>query len=353
MSRSIAAFSIVFALLMAGPTHPNEPAGDELSPKPPLAQWRLVWSDEFDGTAIDRSKWDFDRGTGYWLAMPNPWGGFWTKGWGNAELQCYTDRRENAYVEEGMLHIRALKESYQGSNYTSARLKTRKNERNVPLFSKKYGRFEFRAKLPVGQGLWPALWLLPEDEKYGPWASSGEIDVVETKGQDPSKVYGTLVYGSRHPKNTFVSKEYALPNRGSIAHFHVYALEWEPGEFRWYVDNQLYATQDFWWSCSQTTAIRKTNDRDGSYVYSVEGVNPVNDTDVNPWPAPFDQPFYILMNVSVGGRFVGDPDRTTVFPHEMVVDFVRVYDKVGGYPATKSRGPGRIPFTTLQRSGGR
>ena len=349
MRMLIVAFLIAIAVLTAGLTDLPEPrnageAAPEL-PQPPSAPWKLVWSDEFNGSAIDKSKWDFDVGTGYWLAMPNPWGGFRTKGWGNDELQCYTDRPENAYVKDGMLHIRALKERYQGSSYTSARLKTRKNRDKTSLFSKKYGRFEFRAKLAVGQGLWPALWLMPQEEKYGPWAASGEIDVLESKGQDPTKVYGTLVYGGRYPKQTWVGKEYVLPNSGSSADFHIYSLEWEPGEFRWYVDDKHYATQDFWWSCGKTTAIRKTDERGRAYVYSVEGADPAKEADLNPWPAPFDQPFYIIMNLSVGGKFVGDPNSSTVFPQEMMVDYVRVYEKVGGYPAAKRRGPGKMPFT--------
>src|SRR5579871_1868057 len=304
MNTQLPAASIALAILLIGFTDADQdrvPAGPH-SPARSAPQWKLVWSDEFDGSAIDRSKWDFDLGTGYWVAMPNPWGGLWTKGWGNAELQCYTDRPENVSVKDGMLHIRALREPYRGSLYTSARLKTKPNGKSTGLFTKKYGRFEFRAKLPVGRGLWPALWLMPQDEKYGPWAASGEIDVVESKGQEPTKVYGTLVYGSQYPKQTWVGKEFVLPNRGSIADFHIYALEWEPDEIRWYVDGQHYATQGFWWSCSKTATVRKTNDKGKAYLYSIEGVDPANEADLNAWPAPFDQAFYILLNVAVGGR---------------------------------------------------
>ena len=351
MKKLLPAFSIAYLVLMVGHTQPHQREAREARvdlPKPTASQWKLVWSDEFNGLEIDKSKWDFALGTGYWNPMPNPWGGFWVKGWGNEELQCYTDRPENIYVKDGMLHIRALKESYRGSGYTSARLETRKSREKTPLFSKKYGRFEFRAKLPVGRGLWPALWLMPQEEKYGPWASSGEINVLESKGQDLTKVYGTIVFGSRYPRHTWRSKEYVLPNRGSIADFHVYALEWEPGLFRWYVDGALYSTQNFWWSCSKTTQVCKTNEKGQTYVYTVDGVDPASEMDVNPWPAPFDQAFYILMNVSVGGRFVGSPDDTTLFPQEMVIDYVRVYEKPGGYQTLKPRGPGRIPFTMPQ-----
>lgn len=274
------------------------------------AGWKLVWSDEFDGQQLDRTKWGFDQGG---------------RGWGNNELEFYTDRPENAYVQDGMLHIRAIKESYQGALYTSARLKTRN------LFFRKYGRFEFRAKLPTGKGLWPALWMMPQQSKYGGWPASGEIDVMEARGQEPNKVLGTLHYGSRPPANTHTGKDYILPDNGTIADFHVYGLEWEPGEIRWYVDDRLYQRQNFWWSCSNTDARR--------------GAPPANESKLNPWPAPFDQPFYLILNLAVGGNFLGNPDVSTQFPAEMVLDYVRVYDKTNGYGPPPPRGPGKLPFT--------
>jgi beta-glucanase (GH16 family) len=288
-------------------------------------EWKLVWSDEFDGKEIDRTKWDFELGNGFFNYDANTW----VSGWGNNELQYYTREPENAFVKGGMLHIRALKESFNGFGYTSARLISRKRDRS-PLFNKKYGRFEFRAKLPPGKGIWPALWMLPQDEKYGGWPLSGEIDVLEARGQEPTKVTGTIQFGSRWPGNTFATKEYVLPRGGVITDFHVYAVEWEPGEIRWYVDDLLYSTQSFWWSSSKT--------QDG------KGVNPASEADLHPWPAPFDQPFYLVMNLAVGGNFLGNPDKTTMFPAEMVVDYVRVYDKVGGYGAAKARGAGKLPF---------
>jgi len=132
-------------------------------------EWKLVWSDEFDGKEIDRSKWDFDLGNGFYNYDANTW----ISGWGNSELQYYTREPENVFVKDGMLHIRAVKESYNGCGYTSARLKSRKRD-GSPLFNKKYGKFEFRAKLPTGKGVWPALWMLPQADKYGSWPSSGE-----------------------------------------------------------------------------------------------------------------------------------------------------------------------------------
>jgi beta-glucanase (GH16 family) len=287
--------------------------------------WKLTWSDEFDGKEIDRTKWDFDIGNGFYDYDANQW----IRGWGNDELQYYTSEPTNAFVKDGMLHIRAVKESLHGCGYTSAKLRTRKRD-GSPLFNQKYGRFEFRAKLPTGRGIWPALWMLPQGDKYGPWASSGEIDVMEARGQEPTKVLGTLHFGTRWPANTHTSKDYVLPDRGTIADFHVYALEWEPGEIRWFVDGKQYASQSFWWSSSKTAGGK--------------GLTPKGEADLNPWPAPFDQPFYAVMNVAVGGKFLGNPDRTTIFPVEMVVDYVRVYEKAGGYGPPKARGAGKLPF---------
>jgi len=287
--------------------------------------WKLTWSDEFDGKEIDRTKWDFDLGNGFFDYNANAW----ISGWGNSELQYYTREPENAFVKDGMLHIRAVKESYNGCGYTSAKMKTRKRD-GSPLFNQKYGKFEFRAKLPTGKGVWPALWMLPQDDKYGGWPLSGEIDVLEAKGQEPNKVLGTLHFGSRWPANAHLSKDYVLPRDGTIADFHIYSVEWEPGEIRWYVDGQLYSTQSFWWSSRK---------KDGEKV-----ANPANEADLNPWPAPFDQPFYLIMNVAVGGQFLGNPDKTTVFPAEMLVDYVRVYEKIGGYGNAKPRGKGKLPF---------
>ncbi len=315
-SRLVAVVSV--GLLLVGLA-----AAPGQSPEKP--EWKLVWSDEFDGSAIDRTKWDFDRGNGFYSYDANTW----ISGWGNNELQYYTDHPDNAAVADGMLRIRALKESHHGFGYTSARLKTRKKD-GAALFAQKYGRFEFRAKLPTGKGIWPALWLLPQDEKYGGWASSGEIDVMEARGQEPTKVLGTLHFGSRWPGNAEASHTYVLPKNGTIADFHVYALEWEPGAIRWYVDGHRSAAQTSWWSSSK--------------LEGGKGARPTKETDLNPWPAPFDRPFYVVMNVAVGGKFLGNPDRTTPFPAEMAVDYVRVYDKVGGYGAPPARGSGKLPF---------
>ncbi len=295
--------------------------------EPPPAGWKLVWSDEFDGQDIDRTKWDFEIGNGFFHYGANVWVG----GWGNNELQYYTREPENAHVQGGMLHIRAVKETLREFGYTSARLKSQKRD-GSPLFSQRYGRFEFRAKLPTGKGLWPALWMRAQDEKYGTWAASGEIDVMEALGHEPTKVLGTLHFGGRWPANTHHTNEFVLPRAGTIADFHVYAVEWEPGEIRWSVDGHPYAVQSFWWSSGKMDAAKGL------------GTQPTEEADLNPWPAPFDQPFYLIMNLSVGGELPGKPDGTTVFPASMVVDYVRVYEKVGGYGKPGPRGEGRLPY---------
>jgi beta-glucanase (GH16 family) len=299
--------------------------GTPQAQQPADPAWKLVWSDEFDGKEIDKSKWDFDLGNGFYAAD----GETWISGWGNDEMEYYTKEPDNAFVKDGMLHIKAMRKPTMGFKYTSARLKTRKADGSA-LFNMKYGKLEIRAKLPTGQGVWPALWMLPQSEKYGGWASSGEIDILEARGQEPTKILGTLHFGSRWPANAEASKTLTLPDKGTIADFHVYGLEWEPGEVRWSLDGKVWATQSFWWSSSK--------------VDGAKGVKPAKEADLNPWPAPFDQPFYLVMNVAIGGRFVGNPDKSTVLPVEMVVDHVRVYEKVGGYEKTKPRGEGKLPF---------
>ncbi len=268
---------------MIGPNHARILAALALTiyiVQPAKAEWQLVWSDEFGGGSINTNHWTFDIGTG----PPYP-------GWGNSELEYYTSRSQNAYVSNGLLHIVAQSESYNGSSYTSAKLKT------LGLFSQADGRFEFRAKLPQGQGYWPALWMMPRDSVYGGWAASGEIDVMENNGNDPTTVLGTIHFGGQWPdQDQSYGPPFTFPVGDSVTNFHVYALEWTSNAISWYVDSQLYETQTYWWSSG------------GSY------------------PAPFDQPFYLIMNLAVGGNFVGNPNGSTVFPGEMQVDYVRVYD---------------------------
>ncbi len=322
--------SIVAVALLVLPLVAAEEAPTERAPITPApAGWKLAWTDEFDGEAIDESKWGFDMGNGFY----NDDAKQWINGWGNDELQYYTRDPDNAFVKGGSLHIRALKESRDGFGYTSARLRTRAKD-GTNLFSQAYGRFEFRAKLPIGQGIWPALWLLPAGSEYGGWAASGEIDILETKGQEPKRIQGALHFGGRWPANTFTVGEHFFDS-GSIADFHVYALEWNPGEMQWEVDGKVYATMNSWWSTGRA-------DEKG-------GVAPQAEADLNPWPAPFDKPFQVLINLAVGGKFLGNPDSTTPFPAEMEVDYVRVYERTGPQPALVPRAKGKLPFAAPAR----
>ncbi|NNJ79355.1 MAG: glycoside hydrolase family 16 protein [Xanthomonadales bacterium] len=250
---------------------------DDVSPGDALM---LVWNDEFDGTQLDPEVWFFESGDGSQYGIP---------GWGNNELQWYLP--DSAQLDNGVLVITARQESQNGKDYTSARINTRDR------FAFAYGRIEARIRLPGGQGLWPAFWLLPQDFAYGGWAASGEIDVMEAVnlgGAGGNTVHGTLHYGGEWPNNVFTGESYGVPT-DATTDFHVYALEWDATEMRWYVDGVLYAMQNAWYSTSA------------------------------PYPAPFDQPFYILLNVAVGGNFPGAPDAGTEFPVTMEVDYVRVY----------------------------
>lgn len=272
----------------------------EKSSKADDAKWKLVWSDEFSKSEIDHSKWNFE--TGNWIVDKD--GNPVAAGWGNNEKQFYTDKNENAFVKDGKLVIRAKKEQASDQfgtyDYTSAKLTTK------GTFSKTYGRYEMRAKLPTGKGLWPAFWMLPEEDRYGGWAASGEIDIMESWGSQPDKVAGTIHYGETWPNNKYTGKDYHFAEGDGIDKWHTYAVEWEPGEIRWYVDGQLYQTQNDWYA--------KEANKASKYSY----------------PAPFDQDFYLIMNLAVGGWFDGDVDETTPFPAEMEVDYVRVFDLKNG-----------------------
>ncbi|MCU0787903.1 MAG: family 16 glycosylhydrolase [Verrucomicrobia bacterium] len=260
-------------------------------PVPAQADWQQVWSDEFEGASVDTNHWTFDGGNGYWS------GDTWISGWGNNELEYYTSRTQNVYVANGVLHLVARKEPYNGFSYTSGRLKS------LGRFSKKYGRFEFRAKLPQGQGYWPALWLLPDfpvfpGGQYGNWAASGEIDVMENRGSAPTTTGGAIHYGGPWPNNAHSGASYVFPGGEGVTNFHNYMLEWGTNSMKWYVDGILFWAQTSWWSSAAA------------------------------YPAPFDQPFYMIMNLAVGGNYDGNPTVSTVFPGEMQVDYVRVYDDV-------------------------
>lgn len=299
---------------------------------PGANRWQLVWSDEFDGTSLDGTKWDVDLGNGFFDYKTHSW----VPGWGNEELQYYTRDAANLCVRDSLLHIRALREPLHGCGYTSARVKTRRRD-GTPLFTKCYGRFEFRAKVPSGKGLWPALWLLPQDDAYGTWAASGEIDVMEIVGARSHEYLASIHFGSTFPQRSLVTHVHAFADGGTVGDFHVYAVEWEPGIIRWFVDGVPWAQQDFWWS--------------SSVMRNGKGIEARRAADLNPWPAPFDRPFYIVMNVAVGGNFPGVPDAATHFPAELVVDYVRVYDRVGGYGEPAPRGKGTLPYHKRKAAG--
>ena len=236
---------------------------------------KLVMQDEFDTDGAPNSTiWGYDEGTGL-------------EGWGNNELQYYTKRTENVKVENGYLLITAQKESYNGYSYTSARLTTKGK------FDQAYGRFEARIRLPYGQGMWPAFWLLGDNIDEVGWPKCGEIDIMEYRGQQPTKVLGT-VHGPGYSGALSITKSYSLLNDRFDTGFHIFGIEWGPNYINYYVDDVLY---------NQITP----SDVTGEWV--------------------FDHPFYIIINLAVGGNFVGNPDSQTVFPQTMLVDYVRVYQK--------------------------
>jgi beta-glucanase (GH16 family) len=274
----VAAF-LCSALLIPGcrvAYHPPQPI--------PPAGWALVWSDEFsgpDGSLPDPKKWTYATGG---------------NGWGNRELEYYTNRKQNAQIEKGNLVITARKESYTGPDgvtrgYTSARLKTQGR------FTQTYGRFEARIKIPAGQGMWPAFWMLGEDLTAVGWPKCGEIDIMENIGKEPGKIHGSLHGPSSTGRTSDLTSTFSLPAGQNFADdFHLYAVEWQPDSIRFYVDSNLYAT----FTSSQWPA-------GGEWV--------------------FNHPFFIILNLAVGGNWPGNPDASTKFPQSMLVDYVRVYTK--------------------------
>lgn len=240
---------------------------------------QLIWEDDFSGEALDLSK---------WTPEVNDDGG------GNNELQYYTDRDTNITVENGVLKITALKESYLTREYTSGRIVT-KNKGDW-----RYGRVEASIKLPEGQGMWPAFWMLPTEEVYGGWPNSGEIDIMELVGggSGDSTIYGTLHSG---PPRQYTNGSYKLTDAKFSGDFHLFAIEWSPDTIKWYVDDIMY---------SYKTA-----------------------ADITPW-VPFQEKFHVILNLAVGGNWPGSPDATTVFPQVMEVDYVRVYGDVSDQEIT-------------------
>jgi beta-glucanase (GH16 family) len=240
---------------------------------------QLTFSDEFDGNGtIDASKWSFDLGTGAEIGLP---------GWGNNELQYYTDRPENIKVEDGMLHITARQESFQGSGYTSAKILTRGK------FEQTFGRFEARIKLPFGQGIWPAFWLLGDDSNGTViWPQIGEIDIMEYRGQEPNVIHGSI-HGPGYSGGQAVTDKYTLLSNRFDSDFYVFAIEWGPDSIKYFVNDILYNTIT-------------PDQANGEWVFN-------------------SNTFYIILNVAVGGTFVGSPNNSTPFPQTMLVDYVRVY----------------------------
>ncbi|WP_226682328.1 glycoside hydrolase family 16 protein [Sutcliffiella horikoshii] len=254
--------------------------------------WQLVWEDNFDGRELDQSKWSYDTGNGFMKPDGN-----YEPGWGNEELQYYS--KNNVTVEDGKLVITGKMETASDDHgkyeYTSGKVHTKGK------FSQLYGRFEAKIKLPGGQGYWPAFWMMPEEDKYGGWAASGEIDIMEAKGARVNTVGGAIHYGSQWPNNTYTAKDHLLGENSSITDYNVYAVEWEPGEIRWSVNGEVFQTLNKWSSMD--------SDNEKKHAY----------------PAPFDQKFYIILNLAIGGWYGGAPDESTKFPGKMEVDYVRVY----------------------------
>lgn len=249
------------------------------APVSPPVQWDLVWSDEFQGEAGSSPNpniWVFDQGG---------------DGWGNQQLEYNTNRAENASLDgDGHLTIVARKEKYLNNDYTSARIKT------LGKKELRYGRIEARIKLPRGQGIWPAFWMLGSSFEDVGWPKCGEIDVMEYRGQQRFEVQGSL-HGPKYSAGECITKGFKLQgDRGFDEDFHVFAVEWDPGRLTWAVDGEVYHVVD-------------------SAAVTAKG----------PWV--FHEPFFLILNVAVGGAYVGQPDATTEFPQTMLVDYVRVFKR--------------------------
>jgi len=247
--------------------------------EPEEKTWQIIWQDEFEGPqgqSPDSTRWTYDT-----------WGN--DSGWGNNQLEFNSNRPENVSLDgAGHLAIVAREASYEGLNYTSARIKTQS------LFETTFGRFEARIKLPWGQGLWPAFWMLGNDIDSVSWPQCGEIDIMEYRGQEPSHIEGTL-HGPGYSGGQGIGSTYTLTNARFDTDFHTFAIEWNLDSINWYVDDEHFQTLS-------------PNDVTGDWVY--------------------DHPFFILLNLAVGGNWVGPPNENTIFPQTMLVDYVRVYQEV-------------------------
>ncbi|MBR3631103.1 MAG: family 16 glycosylhydrolase [Oscillospiraceae bacterium] len=248
---------------------------------PELPGYTLLWNDEFDGAALDEGIWNYE---------PHE------PGWTNEELQEYTTSADNVFLRDGCLVIKAIKSERDGKDYYTSGKVTAQNKKDFT-----YGKVVARAKVPAGQGLWPAIWMMPQEEQhYGQWPKCGEIDIMEVLGSRLDTAYGTVHYGAPHAEQ---QGTYVLENGSFADDFHEYSVEWEPGEMRWYIDGELYHTVNDWFTAEEGG-------------------------DEKPYPAPFDQPFFVQMNLAVGGTWPGNPDETTDFDKaEFEIDYVRVYQK--------------------------
>lgn len=264
---------VLFALMLAlGSGSVNAQSTPTPTPIVPPDGWTMKWHDEFDGEAIDLANWTYDLGAG---------------GWGNGEAQYYTDRPENARIENGMLVIEARQEKYEGSYYTSARLKSE------GLQEFQYGRIEARLKVPPGAGLWPAFWMLGSNFKTVGWPDCGEIDIMEYLGREPDLIFGTL-HGPGYSGALGLSK-WNRQKYDIADDFHTYAIEWEKDQVSWFYDGAKYST--------------------------------FTRADVGERAWPFDQPFFLILNLAAGGQFPGPIGLKTVFPAQYLVDYVRVYQQ--------------------------
>lgn len=278
---SILALSMLVPLASCGKKAEETSAAKTETPA--IEGYNLLWSDEFDGSGeMDLTKWNYE---------PHE------PGWTNNELQEYTTSTDNVFVRDGNLVLKALKTEKDGvTHYTSGKV-TGQNKTDF-----QYGKVVVSAKVPEGQGLWPAIWMMPKDESYyGQWPKCGEIDIMESLGHDTTVSYSTIHYGEPHGEQQgTITKE---GDESFSAKFHEYSVEWEPGEMRFYTDGELVLTCNDWFT-------------------AVEG------EDDKPYPAPFDQPFFVQMNLAVGGNWPGNPDETTNFDNaEFLIDYVRVYQK--------------------------
>ena len=234
--------------------------------------YTLSWSDEFNGTTLDATSWNYEIGG---------------SGWGNHELEYYTSSTNNAFLSSGNLVIEARKETIGTNNYTSARLTT---------FGKRqftYGRVDIRAKLPVSKGMWPALWMLGSNISTVPWPGCGETDIMELIGTNPKQVIGSIHWAKADGSNGTINNGYSLSTEDFSQHFHVFSLIWKQNSIQMLVDDQVYMTG----TSSQITS--------------------------GFWP--FNAPSFFIFNVAVGGDWPGSPDASTIFPQRMLVDYIRVF----------------------------